>query len=66
MRDLSVVVENLRLVHRARRRFMELWAVEKDVINPVLDRVADDLQGVAAPQDADGEFGLNPSGLPDE
>jgi hypothetical protein len=70
MRDLSVVVENLRLVQRARRRFMELWAVENDYINPVLDRMAEDLQRVAGPQDRDNAagdgFGLNPPGLPDE
>jgi len=48
MRDLSSVVEDLRLVQRARRRFLELWNLEKDVINPVLDRMADDLQQVGA------------------
>ena len=65
MRDLSVVVENLRLVHRARRRFMELWAVEKDYINPMLDRMAEDLQGAAAAT-GEGEPDLNPPELPDE
>ncbi len=71
MRDLSVVIENLRLVQRARRRFMELWAVEKDYINPMLDRMAEDLQRVAADGWDDGEAdevgpGLNPPGLADE
>ena len=65
MRDLSVVVDSLRLVQRARRRFMELWAVEKDYINPVLDRMADDLETVAATGDGD-DPGLNPPGRPDE
>ena len=49
MRDLSSVVENLRLVQRARKRFLELWSVEKDCIIPMLDRVADDLQEVIIP-----------------
>ena len=69
MRDLSVVVENLRLVQRARRRFMELWTVEKDYINPVLDRMADDLESAAAAaaRDVDDDDPrLNPPGTSDE
>ena len=49
MRDLSSVVEGLRLVQQARKRFLELWALEKDVIIPLLDRMADDLQEVILP-----------------
>jgi hypothetical protein len=49
MRDLSSVVEGLRLVQRARKRFLELWTLEKDVIIPMLDRMADDLQEVILP-----------------
>jgi hypothetical protein len=49
MRDLSSVVEGLRLVQRARKRFLELWSVEKDFIIPMLDRMADDLQEVIIP-----------------
>ena len=65
MRDLSVVVENLRLVQRARRRFMELWAVEQDYINPMLDRMAEDLQQAVKPDvgddgDMSNAAGLNP------
>jgi hypothetical protein len=48
MRDLSSVAKQLRLVRNARRRFLELWKVEKDLINPVLDRMADELQETAA------------------
>ena len=54
MRDLSSVLEDLRLVQRARRRFLELWNLEKDVINPMLDRMADDLQEVSI-TGADGD-----------
>ncbi len=68
MRDLSVVVENLRLVQRARRRFMELWAVEKDYIEPILNRMAEDLRRVtaaaAAREGNDPEF--NPAPLSDD
>jgi hypothetical protein len=28
---------------------LELWKVEKDYINPVLDRMADDLAGISFP-----------------
>lgn len=69
MRDLSLVVENLRLVQRARRRFMELWTVEKDYINPMLDRMAEDLRGAAATTaggEGEREPDLNPPELSDE
>jgi hypothetical protein len=51
-------MEQLRLVQRARRRFVELGRVEQDIINPMLDRMADDLQGVATsagPKDDDDD-----------
>jgi hypothetical protein len=52
MRDLSSVVESLRRVQQARRRFLEMWKLEQDVINPMLDRMAEDLQAIlAAPAD---------------
>ena len=63
MRDLSSVVEDLRLVQRARRRFLELWNLEKDVINPMLDRMADDLQEVSI-TDADDDDPTAPAGSP--
>ena len=44
MRDLTSVAKQLRLVRNARRRFLELWKVEKELINPVLDRMADELR----------------------
>jgi hypothetical protein len=46
MRELSSVAENLRLVQNAKRKFLELWSVESKYINPMLDRMADDLQDV--------------------
>jgi hypothetical protein len=57
MRDLSSVVESLRRVQQARRRFLEMWKLEQDVINPMLDRMAEDLQAImAAPATDDGSF----------
>lgn len=56
MRDLSSVVESLRRVQQARRRFLEMWKLEQDVINPMLDRMAEDLQAImAAPAEADDD-----------
>lgn len=52
MRELSVVAENLRLVQRARRTFLDLWKVETDYVAPMLDRMADDLRQ-AVPAEAD-------------
>jgi hypothetical protein len=49
MRDLGTVMDSLRMVRQARRRFMQMWRVERDVINPMLDRMADDLQDVTVP-----------------
>ena len=60
MRDLSSVVEGLRLVQQARKRFLELWSLEKDVINPMLDRMADDLQEVIIPGAEDDDPGSQP------
>jgi hypothetical protein len=48
VRELGNVVETLRLVQASRKRFLELWSVEKDYINPMLDRMADDLARVTS------------------
>ena len=48
MRDLTSVARQLRLVRNARRRFLELWKLEKELIHPLLDRMADDLHKTAA------------------
>jgi hypothetical protein len=56
MHDLSSVVESLRRVQQARRRFLEMWKVEKDYINPMLDRMAEDLQAImTTPNGADDD-----------
>jgi hypothetical protein len=43
MRDLNTVVDQLRKVQQASRRFAELSTVEHAFINPMLDRVAEDV-----------------------
>jgi hypothetical protein len=54
MRDLTSVAKQLRLVRNARRRFLELWKVEKELINPVLDRMAEELgEAVGSSRQAD-------------
>jgi hypothetical protein len=46
--DLAAVAERLRAVKAAQRRFLRLWGIEQAMINPLLDRVADDLARAAA------------------
>ena len=47
MRELTEVVEQLKEVRLARRRFLSCWAVEQTVILPALDRVAADIGELA-------------------
>ena len=47
MDDLSGVLERLRSVRTAERKFLQLWAVEQAVIAPGLDRVAADIESAA-------------------
>ena len=46
--EIASVAERLRLVRRARRKFLRLWAIDQSMIEPLVDRVAEDLS------DADG------------
>ena len=43
MGDIADVAERLRLVRRARRKFLRLWEIDKHMIEPLVDRVAQDL-----------------------
>lgn len=64
MRHLSTVVEHLRRVNEARRRFMELWAVEHRFVNPMLHRIAEDLVDPIAgdsPRDPTRDGSASPS-----
>lgn len=50
MNELAGVLDRLREVRAAERRFLGLWAVEQEVILPGLDRVAADMNDID-PQD---------------
>ena len=43
MGDLAAVAERLRLVRRARRKFLRLWAIDQALVEPLLDKVAADV-----------------------
>ena len=43
MGDWEPVAERLRQVKAARRRFMQLWRVERAFVDPLLDRLAEDM-----------------------
>lgn len=71
MRDLAAVAKLLRDVRLAKRRFVRLAAVERAMIDPMLDRVARDLESVPHPpgwgdNGVDGVPGINPSPAADD
>lgn len=47
MRDMAAVAERLRLVRQARRKFLRLWAIDQALVNPLVERLADDLESPA-------------------
>ena len=49
MRDLAEVAERLRLVRRARRKFLKLWAIDQALVEPAVDRLAADLTAADLP-----------------
>jgi hypothetical protein len=48
VRDISAVVEQLRAVRLAQRKFVGLWALEQEIIFPALDRVVADMNAGAS------------------
>ncbi len=60
MRDLAAVAEHLRAAWDARRRFLQLWAIDREVITPLLDRLAADLDLPPVPPDHPESFGGAP------
>ena len=56
MGDVAAVAERLRLVRAARRKFLRLWAIEQAMVEPLLDRVEQDLGETA------GLSGAEPNG----
>ena len=43
MGDLAAVAERLRLVRAARRKFLKMWAIDQALVEPLLDRLCEDL-----------------------
>ena len=41
--DMAAVAERLRLVREARRRFLKMWAIDRTMVDPLVDRLAADL-----------------------
>jgi hypothetical protein len=46
--DIADVAERLRLVREARRKFLRMWAIDRSMVDPLVDRLAADLDDVAA------------------
>jgi len=51
--NLASVAERLRIVKDAQRRFLRLWGIEQAMIEPLIDRVAADVEQHA---DVDAEL----------
>ena len=45
---MAAVAERLRLVRRARKKFLRMWAIEQAMVEPLLERVAQDLAAAEA------------------
>lgn len=43
MRDMVAVAERLRLVRRARKKFLRMWAIDQALVVQLLERVAQHL-----------------------
>ena len=48
--DIASVAERLRLVRTARGKFLRLWAIDRSMIDPLVDRLVLDLGGFDDPQ----------------
>ena len=44
--DIAAVAERLRLVRGARGKFLRLWAIDRSMIDPLVDRLALDLGAI--------------------
>jgi hypothetical protein len=49
---MAAVAERLRLVRRARRKFLQLWAIDRAVVDPLIDQLH---RAVAEPSDRPDE-----------
>ena len=67
--NITAVAERLRLVRRARRKFLRLAEIDRSLIDPMVDQLAADLGGADEPQppakvtrrNASGEDGISPA-----
>ena len=41
--DIATVAERLRMVRQARRKFLKMWAIDRSLVDPLVDRLAADL-----------------------
>jgi hypothetical protein len=56
MGDLAGIAERLRVVKLAQRRFLRLWDIERALIDPLIERVAAELDGPSCgAEDVDAE-----------
>ena len=53
MGDLAGIAQRLRVVKLAQRRFLRLWDIERAFIDPLIERVAAELDGSSADPDAE-------------
>ena len=60
--DIGTVAERLRMVRQARRKFLKLWAIDRSLIDPLVDRLAEDLRTAPPSQPAAAAPGLDPDG----
>ena len=55
MGDLAGIAERLRVVKRAHRRFLRLWDIERALIDPLIERVAAELDGSPGTEHVDAK-----------
>src|SRR5215204_5939722 len=63
--DIAAVAERLRLVRGARGKFLRLWAIDRSMIDPLVDRLALDLMQLPPPESS-AEPGAGTAGLAEE
>ena len=60
--DLATVAERLRMVRQARRKFLRLWAIDRSLVDPLVDRLAADLGTLPDGEPAPGKGTPGPDG----
>jgi hypothetical protein len=62
MNDLTDVAERLRLVMKARQHFLKMWEIDRNLIDPAIERVARDLEEAEGPGELHDEDEAGPGG----